>query len=142
MRKNFPLFLTVITLSAALISCGKDDNSSGSAGYRGAYIGTWAVDETYIMPESDTLTDNYVILITAHPDEDSSVYIYNLGDVSPDFEVEAKVTPTAMTIPSQTITLEYLVFHISGSGEIEDETLTFSYNMPGYWTAECTATKN
>jgi hypothetical protein len=131
------LILLTITLAIPLVfnSCSKDEDSDPTANF----VGSWDVDEEYTVPGWGTMTDSYSITITKSSTGSSTILISNFANI--DETVTATVSGNTMTITSQSVDWDGDLVTVSGSGTLSGSTLSFSYNIPDFWTGECTATK-
>ena len=131
--KKFYSFIAAAILTVSLFtSCEKEDD-------RDAFVGTWNVNETWTISGWGSGTDNYTITISKSSTADNGIIVSSFGDI--DVTINATVSGSSVTIPSQTVYYDGDAVNVSGSGSLSGSTLIYNYNIIGLWFATCTATK-
>lgn len=127
--------------------CGCTDNTAnnydatatcdnGSCTYdREAFFGTYATNETCTSG-----TYSYSMTIAAGSQNTVTIILTNLGNFSNNV-LNATVSGTTLTIPSQTLTIQGTAVAFVGQGTLNGNTLTINYSATYNGTTDtCTAT--
>jgi hypothetical protein len=133
---SFRSLLLIITLGLILMSCSDDDNAPDT---RPQFLGDYAVEDI-----SGASGYTYTYDITIENGSGKELNISNFADIL-NVPVKAVVDGSSLTIKSQSFTNPNSgnTIEVSGSGFIEGDVLTFTYETTGYieYSGTCTATK-
>jgi hypothetical protein len=132
------IFKAGLTLSAVVcllfcVSCKKDPPA------RDQFIATYSVVEA--CPSGNS---NYTVSISTSTKSEEAVLINNFADLGTSATVDATVSGTSITIPSQTLNItatsgQRVAVSLSGTGTISGTTLSVSYSYSIGTTGEtCT----
>jgi hypothetical protein len=132
--KKAIFFLTLaLTMTTFFTSCTKDPVDD-----RADFVASWNINETYTITGWGTDTDVYIISIAKSTATTTGIIISNFANV--DFVVEATVSGSSFTI-DDTVIDEGDSYTVTGSGTVDGTTISFNYNIGGFWTGICTGTK-
>lgn len=123
------LLFALATITFALSSCGKDDDVDP----RESVIGSYNITEVWSWAGSTyTADDNisYNMTITKSSQSTAKVLIANLNNDN--LTLEAIISGTDFTIPSQALIIDGVTVTFSGSGKYTATTLTFNYTAVNY----------
>ncbi|MBC7891631.1 MAG: hypothetical protein H7Y12_05405 [Sphingobacteriaceae bacterium] len=138
MKTQVQFLLLLLTGILFISSCKKETEVTPEN--RDSFVGAFAVSET-----SPTIGESkYAITVKKSAVEPNGIEIGNFADFLKT-PVQATVDGNAITIPAQEFSSNTNSrITITGSGKLEDNTLTYSYSVRGAfkWDATCVSTKD
>lgn len=116
------MVVVMLGISAIFSACSKDDDVDA----REQYVGTWRAVENFVFA-GNTFTDNYTFSITKSSGSERNILLNGFAG-EPSETITASVDGNTFIIPQQTIVSEGESVGVSGSGSINGNTISFSYN--------------
>ncbi|TVQ13199.1 MAG: hypothetical protein EA361_09940 [Bacteroidetes bacterium] len=113
------VLLSIATLFSA---CSKDE----SVDARAVFEGTWRATESFVF-NGVPLSDTYTFTITKSSGSERNILLTGFA-AEPSETITASVDGNSFVIPQQTIISEGESVGVSGSGSINGNSITYSYN--------------
>jgi len=119
--KHLWQYTMVCFLFVSLSACKKDTDA------RDSFVATYNAEDRYTVG-GQTLTETYSFTITKSSNDPNKILMNGFGNAS-GVTIEANVSGKSISIPQQSIVVDGESIGISGSGSLDGNRLTYSYNL-------------
>lgn len=137
-KKSFMFAAVLLGVVTIFSSCAEDEVVDS----REAFVGTWRATDTFVI-NGNPFSDTYTFSITKSSGSQSNILLTGFAS-EPSETITASVDGNSFVIPQQTIISGGESVGVSGSGSINGNSITYSYNasfVNGSVNVNGTATK-
>ncbi len=121
-KKNLWMAMVVLSIATILSACSKDDEADA----REVFEGTWRATEDFVF-DGTPFSDTYTFTITRSSGSERNILLTGFA-AEPSETITASVDGNSFVIPQQTIISNGESVGVSGSGSINGNSITYSYN--------------